>query len=160
MTLISNCLVSIHYKMISIKRMNEKDIDLCYELDSNTISLWSKKQWSKEFKKEGVRVFGLFFSNLIIGICVCHVVLDEAQINFFVVNQRYREKGFGSYLMRYLIKQCEKLNLNKLCLEVSHSNHTAEKFYSRFDFSTVGIRRNYYKDGSDALLKEKKLITK
>jgi len=49
--------------MISIKQINEKDIDLCYELDSNTISLWSKKQWANEFKKEGIKVFGLIFSN-------------------------------------------------------------------------------------------------
>ena len=146
--------------MISIKDINEKDIELCYELDSNTISLWSKKQWANEFKKEGIKVFGLLLSNLVIGICVFHVVLDEAQINFFVVNQKYREKGFGSYLMSYLIKQCEKLNINKLFLEVSKTNVVAEKFYSRFDFCTVGIRRNYYKDGSDALLKEKKLTTK
>ena len=62
--------------------------------------------------------------------------------------------------MSYLIKECEKLNIKKLFLEVSHKNFTAEKFYSRFDFSTVGIRRNYYKDGTDALLKEKRLTTK
>ena len=146
--------------MISIKHIKEKDIDLCYELDSTTISLWSKKQWTNEFKKEGIKVFGLLLSNLLIGICVFHVVLDEAQINFFVVNKKYRKKGFGSYLMSYLIKQCKKLNIVKLHLEVSHTNVTAEKFYSRFDFSTVGIRRNYYKDGSDALLKEKNLTTK
>ena len=138
--------------MISIKQINDADIDLCYELDSNTISLWSKKQWANEFKKEGVKVFGLMLSNLIIGICVFNVVLDEAQINFFVVNQKYRERGFGSYLMNYLIKQCEKLNLKKLLLEVSQNNVTAERFYSRFDFYTVGIRKNYYKDGSHALL--------
>ena len=62
--------------------------------------------------------------------------------------------------MSYLIKNCEKLNINKLLLEVSLRNVTAESFYSRFDFSTVGIRKNYYKDGSHALLKEKKLTTK
>ena len=146
--------------MLSIKQINEKDIELCYELDSNTISLWSKEQWVEEFKKEGVKVFGLLLSNLVIGICVFHIVLDEAQINFFVVNHKYRKKGFGSYLMIYLIKQCEKLNIHKLVLEVSHTNVVAEKFYNRFDFSTVGIRRKYYKDGSDALLKEKNLTTK
>ena len=59
--------------------------------------------------------------------------------------------------MSYLIKKCEKLNLRKLILEVSQSNLTAERFYSRFDFYTVGIRKNYYKDGSDALVKEKNL---
>ena len=145
--------------MISIKHISEKDIDLCYELDSNTISLWSKKQWADEFKKEGIKVFGLLFSNLVIGICVFHVVLDEAQINFFAVNPKYRKKGFGSYLMSFLIKQCKKLNVNKLLLEVSQANVKAVRFYNRFDFYTVGIRRNFYKDGSDALLKEKKLTT-
>ena len=146
--------------MISIKRINNNDIDLCYELDSNTISLWSKKQWDSELKKDGIKVYGLLLSNLLIGICVFQVILDEAQINFFVVDQKYRKQGFGTYLMSYLIKQCEILNITKLLLEVSNTNVTAKKFYSRFDFSTVGIRKNYYKDGSHALLKEKKLTTK
>ncbi len=146
--------------MISVKQINEKDIDLCYELDSSTISLWSRKQWAKEFKKEGTKIFGLLIENLVIGICVFQVVLDEAQINYFVVNQKFRKKGFGSYLMNYLIEKCEKSNLRKLLLEVSQSNANAERFYNRFDFSTVGIRKNYYKDGSHALLKEKKLTTK
>ena len=146
--------------MISIKQIYKKDIDLCYELDSNTISLWSKEQWANEFKKDGTKIFGLFIKNLVIGICVFQVVLDEAQINYFVVNKKFRKKGFGSYFMSNLIKKCEKLNLKKLILEVSHRNVIAERFYSRFDFSTVGIRKNYYKDGSHALLKEKNLTTK
>jgi len=143
--------------MISVKQLNEKEIDLCHELDSNTISLWSKKQWANEFKKEGIKIFGLLIKNLVIGICVFQVVLDEAQINYFVVNQKFRKKGFGSYLMNYLIEKCEELNLKKLLLEVSQSNLTAERFYRRFDFFTVGIRKNYYKDGSHALLKKKNL---
>ena len=155
-----NFLIHKHNKMISIKQLKEKDIDLCYEFDSNTISLWSKKQWNDEFKKEGTKIFGLLILNLVIGICVFQVVLDEAQINYFVVNQKFRKKGFGSFLMSNLIKKCEKLNLKKILLEVSQGNVTAENFYSRFDFSTVGIRKNYYKDGSHALLKEKKLTTK
>ena len=148
------------HNMISIKEINDQDIELCYELDSDTISLWTKKQWSEEFKKGGIKVFGLLFSNLLIGICVLQIVLDEAQINYFVVKKKFRERGFGSYLMTNLIERCEKLKINKLLLEVSQRNFKAEKFYSRFDFFTVGIRRNYYKDGSDALLKEKKLLTK
>ena len=145
--------------MLSIKKINEKDIDLCYELDSNTMSLWSKKQWSKEFQKEGIKAFGLLLSNFVIGICVFQVVLDEAQINYFAVNQKFRNKGFGTLLMSYLIEECKKLNLNKLFLEVSNTNFVADKFYSQFDFFTTGVRRNYYKDGSDALLKEKNLTT-
>ncbi len=88
------------------------------------------------------------------------MVLDEAQVNFFAISQKYRKRGFGTYLMKYLIKECEKLDINKLFLEVSLNNFAAEKFYRNFDFYTVGVRRNYYKDGSDALIKEKKLVTK
>ena len=157
MTLDLNFRIHIYNKMISIKQINEKDIDLCYELDSKTISLWSKKQWDNEFKKKGIKVLGLSISKFLFGICVFHVVLDEAQINFFAVKNKYRKKGFGTYLMSFLIKECKKLNINKLFLEVSNTNFAADKFYSHFDFYTVGIRRNYYKDGSDALLKEKKI---
>ncbi len=155
-----NFLIYKHNKMISIKQLKEKDIHLCYEFDLNTISLWSKKQWADEFKKEGTKIFGLFITNLVIGICVFQVVLDEAQIHYFVVNQKFRKKGFGSLLMSYLIKKCEKLNLNKLLLEVSLCNVNAKSFYNRFDFSTVGTRKNYYKNGSHALLKEKKINNK
>ena len=146
--------------MISIKQIHEKDIDLCYELDLKTISLWSKQQWAKEFRKEGIKIYGISITNSLVGICVLQVVLDEAQINYFAVIKKFRNKGFGSHLMNHLIKVCEKINVNKLLLEVSDSNVTAEKFYSRFDFLTVGMRKNYYKDGTDAVLKEKKLITK
>ena len=146
--------------MISIKQIHEKDIDLCYELDLKTISLWSKQQWEKEFKKEGIKIYGISITNLLVGICVLQVVLDEAQINYFAIKNKFRNKGFGSHLMNYLIKVCEKININKLQLEVSQNNIIAERFYSRFDFLTVGIRKKYYKDGTDALLKEKKLITK
>ena len=146
--------------MISIKQINQKDIDLCYELDSNTISLWSKNQWVNELNKENIKVFGLFLSNLVIAICVFQLVLDEAQINYFVVNQKFRKRGFGSSLMNYLIKRCEKQNIKRLLLEVSHKNVIAQKFYKKFDFFTVGKRKNYYKDGSDALLKEKKIYNK
>ena len=149
-----------HTKMISIKQINEKDFNLCCELDSNTISLWTKNQWANEFKKEGTEIFGLSIKNIVIGICVFQVVVDEAQINYFAIDQKFRERGFGSHLMSFLIERCEELNLKKLLLEVSQSNITAERFYSRFDFSTVGMRKNYYKDGSHALIKEKNLTTK
>ena len=142
--------------MISIKQINEKDIELCYELDSNTICLWTRKQWENEFKKRGVKVVAILLGNEIIGIYVVHKIIDEAQINYFSIAKRFRRKGYGSYLMNYLIDQCEKFNIKKLLLEVSETNTIAEVFYNKFNFLTVGRRKNYYKDGTDAVLKEKK----
>ena len=146
--------------MILVREIYAKEVELCFELDANSIGLWTKKQWENEFNKERTKVFALLLSNKIIGVCVIQVVVDEAQLNYLSINQKFRRKGYGTYLMRYLIKKCEILNLKKLSLEVSEINLVAEKFYNYFNFLTVGKRINYYRNGSNAVLKEKKLIKK
>ena len=143
--------------MLSIKEVQQGDFEICFYFDSNTIALWNRKQWKDEMNKKGVKVFALFLSNKIIGICTFQKIIDEVHINYFSVNKKYRRNKFGTYLMNYLIGYCEKLNVKKLLLEVSKSNKAAKNFYGKFDFIIVGIRKNYYKDGSDALLKEKKI---
>ena len=144
--------------MISISEINKNNFELCYELDANTICLWTKKQWQSEFNKRGIKVVAILLKKEIIGIYVVQTIVDEAQINFFSIKQEFRRKGYGSYLMTYLIKECEKLNLKRILLEVSETNTIADIFYCKFNFLTVGRRKNYYKDGSDAVLKEKIFI--
>ena len=141
--------------MISFNELGYKEFELCFEIDSNTICLWTKKQWKFEFNKRGVKVFAILFGSEIIGICVLQIVIDEAQINYFLIKQKYRQKGYGTKLMNFLIRQCEKLNVKRILLEVSDKNSNAQVFYNKFKFLTVGRRENYYKDGSDAVLKEK-----
>ncbi len=142
--------------MISIKEIDQKEFELCYELDSATICLWTKKQWQSEFNKSGTKVVAILLKKKIIGIYVVQTIIDEAQISYFSIKKIFRRKGYGSQLMKYLIKDCEKLNIKKLLLEVSETNSIAEIFYSKFNFLTVGRRKNYYKSGADAVLKEKK----
>ena len=141
--------------MISVKEIGSKEFELCFELDSSTINLWTKKQWQSESKKRGVKVVALLLEKKVIGIYVVQIIIDEAQINYFSIKQKFRRKGYGRYLMCHLIKQCKKLQIKKLLLEVSRTNTIAKVFYEKFNFLTVGIRKNYYKDGSDAILKEK-----
>ncbi len=144
--------------MISIKKVDQKEFESCYELDSDTICLWTKKQWYREFNKRGTKVVAIFYKNKIIGIYVVQTIIDQAQINYFSIKKNFRRKGYGSQLMAYLVRECEKLNIKKLWLEVSETNSIAELFYCKFNFLTVGRRKNYYKNGADAVLKEKKLI--
>ena len=146
--------------MLLVKEISPKDVDLCFEFDLMTISLWTKKQWESELRKDGIKVFGLFLSEFVIGICSIQIIIDEVQINFFAINNNFRRNGFGTFLMKYLFSISKKLKIKKIFLEVSKSNSVAENFYNHFDFCTVGIRKNLYKDGSDALLKEKELIKK
>ena len=56
--------------MISIKEIDHKEFELCFELDSNTLGLWTKKQWEKEFKKRGVKIVAILIRKRMIGVCV------------------------------------------------------------------------------------------
>ena len=143
---------------LEIKKINKKDAEMCFQLDSDTISLWSRNQWEEELIKDDVYVFGILSSKNIIGICLFQKIIDEAQINYFSVNQKFRRLGLGTYLMKFILKECEILKIRKLLLEVSKNNLVAEDFYNKFNFLTVGVRKKYYQDGSDALLKEKYLL--
>ena len=144
--------------MISVIEINKNNIDLCIELDANSLQLWSKKQWISELDKNGVKVIGLFLSSKIIGLTVFQVIIDEAQMHYFSIDPAFRRNGYGSYLMRYVVQICDELGLKKILLEVSDANTSAQQFYFNFGFFTVGKRKSYYKDRSSALLKEKKLI--
>ena len=152
--------MNIFTSKVLIKEIDQKEFELCYELDSATICLWTKKQWQSEFNKRGIKVVAMLLKKKIIGIYVIQIIIDEAHINYFSIKQKFRRKGYGSCLMSYLIKECEKLNIKKLMLEVSETNSIAEIFYCKFNFITVGRRKNYYKDGADAVLKEKLFINK
>ena len=143
--------------MFLIKEIDQKEFELCYELDSNTICLWTKNQWQSEFNKTGSKVVAILLKQEIIGIYVVQTIIDEVQINYFSIKHKFRRKGYGTQLLTYLIKECEKLNIKKLLLEVSETNSIAEIFYCKFNFINVGRRKNYYKDGADAVLKEKNL---
>ena len=76
--------------MISIREMDQKEVELCFELDSNTICLWNKKQWEYELNKKGVKVVAILVGNELIGIGVFQVVIDEAQISYFSIKQKFR----------------------------------------------------------------------
>ena len=141
--------------MISIKEINPNNSESCYELDLKSIKHWNQNQWKNELKKNFVTAMGIFLNNSILGICVIHKIFDEAEITYLSVHPSYRRKGLGQKLIHNILKKCENEDIKRIFLEVSLKNEQALGFYDFFGFKTISIRKNYYKDGSDALLKEK-----
>ena len=142
--------------MISIKEINPKDSKSCYELDLKSIKHWNQNQWENELEKDYVTAMGIYLNNSILGVCVFHKIYDEAEIRYLSVHPSYKRRGLGKKLINKIIKQCKNENIQRIFLEVSLKNKQALDFYEYFGFKTIGIRKKYYKDGSDAILKEKK----
>ena len=62
--------------MVLIKEIDHKEFELCFELDSNTINLWTKRQWESELKKVGVKTIAILIGKEIIGIYVINLIID------------------------------------------------------------------------------------
>ena len=141
--------------MINIRKIDSKNSKSCYELDLKSIKHWNQNQWEKELEKDYINAMGIFLNNSIIGVCVIHKIYDEAEIRYLSVHPSYQKRGLGKKLINQIIKECKNENIKRIFLEVSIKNKQALSFYDYFGFKTISIRKKYYKDGSDALLKEK-----
>tara|TARA_Y100001978_G_C23445119_1_gene314909 strand:- start:11 stop:451 length:441 start_codon:yes stop_codon:yes gene_type:complete len=146
--------------MYHVKKLTIKEYKECHKIDLNTIKLWNLKQWKKELSKHYVYAFACFSNYEIIGVCVFQKILCNAELIYISIHPKFKRKGLGKKLLKEIFKQCRIFAIEKIFLEVSDKNLDALNFYHSFGFKTTGIRKRYYKDGSNALLQEKKLLNK
>lgn len=70
--------------------------------------------------------------------------LDEViDIINIVVDPHERKKGIGTLLLDYVISEAKE-TVKMITLEVSENNKEAQKFYEKFGFEIINIRKNYY----------------
>ena len=146
--------------MYLVKKITIKESQECHEIDLMTIKLWNLKQWEKELRKNYVYAFACFRNYQIVGICVFQKIFCNAELTYLSIHPTYKRKGLGKKLLKEIFNHCESFAIEKIQLEVSDKNFDAVNFYRSFGFETIGIRKKYYKDGSNALLQEKKLLKK
>jgi len=147
-------------QMDFIEIITFKDACECKALDSKSINLWNFDQWENELKKENVVAFGSKSNNQIISICVLYNNFEKVEINYFSVHPSFTRKGLGKKLLYKIFEYCSNKKIEEIILEVSSTNSVAKEFYSKFGFKTIAIRKNYYRNGSDALIQQKKLLKK
>ena len=144
--------------MVFIEEINSKRYKDCFDLDYETISLWTKEHWQNELKKKEVKALGVIRNNKIIGILVGQLLLNEAEIIYLSVQTSFRRKGLGTKLIKQFFTICIKNEISRIILEVSNENSSAISFYSKFKFKTINTREKYYRNGTNAIIKEKKLL--
>lgn len=71
---------------------------------------------------------------------------DEAEILSFAVEIKYRARGVGTMILKNYIKECMKLGIETVMLEVRETNLKAQHMYEKLGFVHVGWRKGYYSD--------------
>ncbi len=79
-------------------------------------------------------------SNIQIG----HITISDFHLSCFNIKQEYRNKGYGSWLLRYCINKIKKQGQDKVTLDVECNNIKAQRLYNRFGFETEDKSGEWY----------------
>ena len=91
-------------------------------------------------------------NNLLLGYIGCYHILGECEILNFVIDGAFQRRGYGQMLFNELLKQ---VDAKRVTLDVRVNNEQGMKFYLKNGFRKISIRKNYYSDGTDAIVMEK-----
>lgn len=91
------------------------------------------------------------------GFIMTRTLFDEAEILTFAVVPAARRQGVGRDLLARCVRQVAGAGATTLFLEVADDNQPAMTLYRAAGFTQVGLRRNYYPDGADACVMQRKL---
>lgn len=93
-------------------------------------------------------------NNYLVGYIGCYHILGECEILNFVIDGAFQRKGYGQMLFDELLKQ---VDAKRVILDVRVNNEKGMQFYLKNGFRKISIRKNYYSDGTDAIVMEKQV---
>jgi ribosomal protein S18 acetylase RimI-like enzyme len=83
---------------------------------------------------------------------------NHIRIYSLAVSPKMRGKGLAKHLIKYSEKKAQENDFKKLSLEVSENNLAAIQLYITTGFQIIQTKKEYYKDGSSALVMRKNLL--
>lgn len=139
--------------------MGPADLLDCITLDRLALGgLWSEPQWLRELTEPLRPVMGWRNQEgKLLALASAWLVVDELHITAVAVHPDHRRIGLGRGVLEALLTAARVAGAEMATLEVSSANGAGKALYASLGFSDVALRRNYYRNGDDALIKVIKL---
>ena len=138
--------------MICSARINQLEDILSIERISFTRP-WTRNQITKDLQNGFNSENWVYKLNgNVIGYIFVSKIEDQFHLNNIAVHPDFIGQKIGSSLIKHIIMRAKNRKVNIILLEVSINNITARKCYKSLGFIQVGIRKNYYSQGDDAIL--------
>lgn len=144
--------------MIYSARINQLDEIFSIEKTSFTRP-WTKNQIKKDLQdclSSENWVYEL--NGNVVGYIFVSKIEDQFHLNNIAVHPDFLKKKIGSSLIKHIIMRAKNRKVNFILLEVSINNISAQRCYKSLGFVQVGIRRNYYSQGDDAILYDLEIV--
>jgi len=134
----------------------EEDLAGVMEVDRSSFATpWSREMYDTELQNSGISFIVVLRTPecRVAGYCSYRLVVDEVHINNVAVRAECRSKGFGRCLVEYALREGRNRGATRVLLEVRSGNVAARQLYESLGFTTIGLRRAYYREPvEDALV--------
>ena len=128
-----------------IREFEEKD----FVLVNNLLNTFNYNLNKESFNNDFLRIL-VFEEGFIKGILVYQYIYDRIEIDYIIVDDKYRNLGIATKLLNFMENRHEKLK--NITLEVRENNKEAINFYLKNGFKEVIKRKNYYEDEDGILM--------
>ncbi len=135
-------------EIVKLNSSNVRQIHSLFKEQFNS-EAWTETQILESINSSSTEFYGIFDNNQLISVVSFLKTVDDINILDIATKQTHKRLGFATALLRFVLS-LKKQN-QTVSLEVKSKNNIAISFYQKFGFKTVHIRKNYYKDGDDAL---------
>ena len=118
--------------------MNKKNLELMLKIhNENFLDIKNIKDFD---------IYEEYFENIFAAYLITYDNVDSLDIFEIAVDKNFRKKGLASKLLNRINDE------RKILLEVSEKNKVAINLYKKNGFKMISRRKNYYLDGSDAIV--------
>lgn len=138
---------------MEIRNMSINDLEKIKDiLFSEFDNFWTYNVFKEELQNPNSQYFLAKISNEIVGFAGILKILDEIHITNIVTKISKRHQGIASSLLEKLITVSKLECATLITLEVNEFNTNAIKFYEKYNFKKLGLRKNYYGQNKNALI--------
>ena len=147
---------------LNLRDLSERDVPLLKQIEEEAYDFgWSKGNFVDALNENYIAK-ALINNSVMVGYYFWQKVLDECHLlNFTIASERQR-RGLGNWMLSQLLISLRTKRITAIYLEVRPSNDTAISLYSKFGFSIIGRRKNYYpgkESREDALVMKRTILT-
>lgn len=145
----------------TLRQMTEDDLPAVMRIERSTFPFdaWSEGMLRGELADQPrtrhyiVAVAG----EEIVGYAGLAAAGDQADVQTIAVSAPMQRVGVGSAMLKELLAEAVRRGATAVFLEVRADNPPAQAMYEGFGFERIGLRRDYYDDGTDAVMMMRKL---
>ena len=142
-----------------IENLKVSEIDKILELNKGlSIKTWPKSSFEHDLNNDIALIRVLKKDDEIIGYYDIWFLFENADLAFIAVKKEYQHQGYGTLLMKDILKNSIDRKIEFINLEVRKDDEKAVGLYRKFGFEEVNIRKNYYGNNQDALCMTKGII--